>query len=125
MSRRLSALLLLSLLLLLGYRLVGHAAPDVPLTQESKERILKAYHALPGAEIEKQKIAAVPTGMEFVKIDASDRIRSASFGHTTTLLVPCGLAGKPEDPNKATAFYVEYGRSTNSPGGTFGPFKLR
>jgi hypothetical protein len=121
-KRHPTLLLLLSLLLVLGIRLVGHAEEN--LTSENKERILKAYRALPAAELNQHAIAALPTHMQFVKIDASDKVRSASFGHTTTLLVPSGLTDKREDPNRATEFYVEYGRSTNTPGGLYGPFKL-
>jgi hypothetical protein len=122
MSTRHPFVLLLGLLVFLGGRLVGHAEEN--LTDEKKEHILKAYHALLAAELTSKKVVALPAGRQFVKIDASDRIRSASFGHTTTVLVPTGLPGKHEDPNHATEFYVEHGRSTNAPASTYGPFKL-
>lgn len=122
MSRRLPVLLILSVVLLIAARLAGQAAEN--LSDKSRDRVLAAYRALPSVEREKQKIAVLPAGVQFVKIDASDRIRSASFGHTTTLLVPAGAAGKPADPNQAREYYVEYGRSTNAPAVWFGPFPI-
>jgi hypothetical protein len=48
-------------------------------------------------------------------VDVSERMRSASFGHTTVLLVP----------PSAQEFYVEWGRSTNRPPAWFGPFPVK
>ena len=48
------------------------------------------------------------------KIDVSPRIRSASFGHKTWLhIAPDG-----------SEFWVEFGKSTNKPGGLYGPFPV-
>lgn len=48
------------------------------------------------------------------KIDVSSRMRSASFGHKTWLHVaPDG-----------SEFWVEFGGSTNKPGGLYGPFPV-
>ena len=62
--------------------------------------------------------------MRSSRIDVSDRIRSISFGHSTTLLVPAGVTGHPRNPSRARFFYVEYGVSTNAPGAIFGPFVI-
>jgi hypothetical protein len=76
-------------------------------------------------EIERHRLAAFPIDERFARIDASDRIRSISFGHTTTLLIPAGIVGHPASPNRASEFYVEYGASTNAPGAIFGPFQIQ
>ena len=48
------------------------------------------------------------------KIDVSPRIRSASFGHKTWLhIAPDG-----------SEFWVEFGKSTNTPAGLYGPFPV-
>lgn len=94
------------------------------LRPANRAAIVHTYRSLQATEIEKHRIAALPTDAHFVRIDVSDKIRSASFGHTTTLLVPAGVTGHPESPNRAHEFYVEYGASTNAPGGIFGPFKI-
>ena len=48
------------------------------------------------------------------KIDVSPRVRSASFGHKTWLhIAPDG-----------SEFWVEFGKSTNKPGGLYGPFPV-
>ena len=100
--------------------LVAVSGPS--LRPERQAAIVRTYHSL--RDIEKHRIAALPTNARFERIDVSDRIRSASFGHSTTLLVPDGVTGHPTNPNRAREFYVEYGPSTNAPGGIFGPFKI-
>ena len=76
---------------------------------------VQAYRSLPKAEIRKHRIEGLPAGSHFERVDVSERFRSASFGHRTTLLVT---------PERSGEFYVEIGRSTNDPGGLFGPFRL-
>jgi hypothetical protein len=75
---------------------------------------LTAFHALTTEAIEAKAGASVPAG-PWQRIDVSEKVRSASFGHTTTLLVSA----------KSPTFFIEYGRSTNSPAKTFGPFALQ
>ena len=84
------------------------------LPTERKEAVVAAYHALTPPDVEAKKIDALPSGVSFERIDVSAKIRSASFGHTTTLLVPAD--GKQ--------FFVEYGRSTNRPASLYGPFPV-
>jgi hypothetical protein len=85
------------------------------LTQEQKQVVVAAYRALAADDLEAKKIDALPEGVPMTRIDVSEKIRSASFGHKTMLLVP------PD----AKTFYVEYGKSTNRPGALFGPFDAR
>jgi hypothetical protein len=93
---------------------VACAGAQGPLPTEQRDAVLAAWHALTPPDVEAKKIDALPAGVSVERIDVSPRIRSASFGHTTTLLVPEG--GKQ--------FWVEYGKSTNKPGGLFGPFAV-
>ncbi len=71
---------------------------------------IAAYHSLTSQEIEAKPAVAPPDADKLARIDVSAPVRSASFGHKTTLLV----AG--------TDFYVEYGPSTNRPKRLYGPF---
>ena len=78
--------------------------------------VQNAYRRLSAAEIEAKKVtAATRPPKDAHRIDLSERIRSASFGHRTWLLVA---------PN-GKDFWVEYGASTNRPGGTYGPFPVQ
>jgi hypothetical protein len=101
----------LALAFLWSLSLDAHGATLAP---ERRDAAIAAYRGLTGAEIEAHPIKALPSGLETVRVDVSARFRSASFGHSTTLLVP----------PTGREFYVEYGRSTNKPGGLFGPFTL-
>jgi hypothetical protein len=85
------------------------------LSKEKEQAVIAAYHALKAPEPESKKIDKLPEHEELTRIDVSPRIRSASFGHRTWLLVP---------PH-ARHFYVEFGRSTNTPAGLFGPFEVK
>jgi hypothetical protein len=106
-------LILASLLLAPLAVCAGPAA--MQLTAERRDAVLATWHALTPPEVEAKKIDALPKDLAVERIDVSEKIRSASFGHTTTLLVPTG--GKE--------FYVEYGRSTNRPAALYGPFSVR
>lgn len=76
---------------------------------------LAAFHRLTSAAVESKPAGAPPTDLaSWARVDVSAKARSASFGHTTTLLVA------PADD----AYYVEYGRSTNRPRRLFGPFSV-
>jgi len=84
------------------------------------DRVRAAYEKLGGVAIEAKPAAALPEGAEFARIDVTPRMRSASFGHTTTLIVPV-----PSTAGAApTQFWVQYGKSTNAPSRLFGPFPL-
>lgn len=75
--------------------------------------VQRAYQKLTATELEAKKTTArLPKDAH--KIDVSERIRSASFGHRTWLIIA------PDGKE----FWVEYGRSTNRPGGTYGPFPV-
>ena len=103
------------------------AGNTLPLDPKRKDAILARYNALmdKGA-IEKKRIVAIPE-THYYKIDVTPEIKSSSFGHTITILVPAGWATNGNfDPNISTEFYVEFGPSTNNPrGGLFGPFTFR
>ncbi len=77
------------------------------------DAVKAAYRKLSSTEIETHA-ATTPPPKDAQRIDVSERIRSASFGHRTWLLVA---------PDGAR-FWVEYGPSTNRPGGTYGPFTV-
>jgi hypothetical protein len=75
-----------------------------------------AYHQLASADLEAKRIPQLPAEVDaWPRVDVSQKARSASFGHATTLIV---------SPS-ADTFYVEYGRSTNRPRRYFGPFAVR
>ncbi len=76
----------------------------------SADAAVKAYRAMTPAQVEARLTETPPSGDGWEKIDVSEKIRSASFGHSTTLWV------------KGATFFVEYGRSTNKSGRTMGPF---
>ena len=85
------------------------------------DRVRAAYEKLGGVAIEAKPAAALPEGAEFARIDVTPRMRSASFGHTTTLIVPVPSADAGGGPIQ---FWVQYGKSTNAPSRLFGPFPL-
>lgn len=97
------------------------------LTAANRAKIVSSYQALSqSGQLENKRLAALPVGLRFKSIDVSGQIRSASFGHSATILVPEGpMAPGVADPNGAKQFYVQYGASTNAPGGIFGPFDIR
>ena len=79
--------------------------------------VRRAYGALPAAELLHKRLPHKPTSRRgFTEVDVSEKMRSASFGHTTSLLIPRTAA--------PSVFYVHHGRSTNAPEAYFGPFKL-
>ncbi len=71
-----------------------------------------AYKKLTAAEIDGHKIQQPPK--DATKVDISSKVRSASFGHKTWLIIA------PDGKQ----FWVEYGPSTNKPGGLYGPFTV-
>jgi hypothetical protein len=84
------------------------------LTQAQKDAAVATYRALAEHDVEAKPLEAAPSA-KVSRVDVSQRIRSASFGHTTTLLVPDG--GKQ--------FWVEWGKSTNRPASWYGPFDVK
>jgi hypothetical protein len=85
-------------------------------------RARTAYEKLGSAFIETKSATALPEGVDLARIDVTPRMRSASFGHTTTLIVPVASRDGGVAPTK---FWVEYGKSTNAPARLFGPFPFR
>ena len=75
--------------------------------------VQQAYQKLSSTEIEAHKTTKKPPA-DATRLDVSPKMRSASFGHKTWLIVA----------KDAKEFWVEYGRSTNTPAGLFGPFKV-
>src|SRR5258708_7366776 len=78
----------------------------VPVTGAAQN----AYRKLTADQLSAKKIETPPKDAQ--RIDVSEKIRSASFGHKTWLLVA------PDGKQ----FWVEYGASTNSKAALFGPF---
>ncbi|MGZ3425563.1 MAG: hypothetical protein ACXVCV_02890 [Polyangia bacterium] len=74
--------------------------------------VQSAYRKLTADQLSAKKIETPPKDAQ--RIDVSERIRSASFGHKTWLLVA------PDGKQ----FWVEYGASTNSKAALFGPFPV-
>jgi hypothetical protein len=88
------------------------ALTAAPLHKDNEQAALKSYRELTPQELVTRTTTELPEGF-WTKVDASERIRSISFGHSTTLWVGGGV------------FYVEYGRSTNTPGRLMGPFRIQ
>jgi hypothetical protein len=87
----------------------------VPLTDEKRNEFLTVYSGLAQKNILEKKAAVLPPNATLARIDVPHgRFRSASFGRSITLLV-C---------DNAEEFYVQYGKSTNSEAGIYGPFSL-
>lgn len=118
MKRFLTSLLIL--LALGGASMSVFAEPSSPLPDALRQQYVAAYHKLRGHGLESHPIAALPTDAQYAQIDVSDQIRSASFGHKTTVFVPLTEG----QANRSGTFYVGYGRSTNTRPAWFGPFHL-
>jgi hypothetical protein len=100
----------------------GALASCASLPAGREAAVRAAYEKLGSSGVEAHPASALPTGLDYERIDVSDRMRSASFGHTTTLAVPVArIDGGTPVPNQ---FWVEYGPSTNSPPRLFGPFPI-
>jgi hypothetical protein len=82
------------------------------LTAAQIDAAKATYQKLPPADVEAKKLDVPPADAK--RVDVSAKIRSASFGHKTWLLIaPDG-----------TRFWIEWGKSTNTPAALFGPFAL-
>lgn len=90
------------------------------LSPAQQARVREAYEKLGSVAVEAKPVAALPRAAgKMARVDATPRMRSSSFGHRTTLLVPVARnGGAPQE------FWVEYGRSTNHPARLFGPFRI-
>ena len=108
------SLLLASMMLLLAPVARGDGVPS-EASQPADDAYVAAYKALKPDALEAKKVDALPAG-GFRRIEVKQRIKSASFGHSTTLAVPLS------NPNQ---FFVEVGKSTNRPAQSFGPFELK
>ena len=100
-----------SLLVLLAATLLSSA-----LTPDQVSAVREHYLTLGSEAIEAKPAAASPEPAKVMRVDASQHIRSASFGHKTTLLV---------DLAQPTHYWVEYGKSTNRPAALYGPFNAQ
>jgi hypothetical protein len=88
------------------------------LSPAQVEAVKSAYRKLGNAAVMARPSSPLPASARVKRIDVSEKIRSASFGHRTTLLVPFPAEG--EDPHR---FWVELGPSTNHREPQwFGPF---
>jgi hypothetical protein len=86
------------------------------MARADSQAAVASYHKLASTDLEAKRIASLPPDLDaWTRVDVSEKVRSASFGHTTTLLVS----------KAADTFYVEYGRSTNRPRRYFGPFPVQ
>ena len=110
---------------------VRGASNVVPLTPARTKEIIADAVKLGDVGIRKHP-TGMPLGIQFASIDVSRQLGafgSVSFGHKATILVPEGpLVPNPKikhDPNKAKEFYVQFGASTNTPAGFYGPFKIK
>lgn len=92
-------------------------SPQAPhkLSPDEAAAVKQHYHDLGSAAVVQKPCDGLPSGVNVVRVDVSSRIRSASFGHSTTLLV---------DADAPKRYWVEYGRSTNHPAALYGPFEI-
>jgi hypothetical protein len=88
------------------------------LTPAQVSAVKDHYLTLGSTAIEAKPVAALPAETKVERVDASARIRSASFGHKTTLLVELPQGGTPKQ------YWVEYGKSTNHAAALYGPFTM-
>jgi hypothetical protein len=95
----------------------AQAAPG--LTPAQAAAVKEHYRTLGSTAIEQKPASGIPGDVSVARIDASPHIRSASFGHSTTLVVALPAPG--EWPKQ---YWVEYGRSTNHAAALYGPFAL-
>lgn len=92
------------------------------LSEKTQAAFREAYSDLSSQQLRSRQVAALPHGLQFAEVDATDAIQPTSHRHRTTLLVPYGYQDTIGNPENATQFYVRLGRSTNCPERTFGPF---
>jgi len=102
---------------LMGAMLSAPAAPD--LSEAQIAAVKEHYLALGSQAVEARPAQPIPAEVKVARVDASDRIRSASFGHKTTLVIALPASG--QEPKQ---YWVEYGKSTNRPAALYGPFAI-
>jgi hypothetical protein len=98
---------------------------NIKLNPARTQALVNAFSALDPSVFPDHLVPSFDANAEFAKIDVSSPIKSASFGHSTFILVPAGTSDKGENPNLSQVFYVAYGASTNTKAKNFGPFVLR
>jgi hypothetical protein len=99
--------------------MVVAALLSAALTPEQLAAVKDHYSALGSTAIEAKPAAALPPDAKTERVDVSPQMRSASFGHKTTLFVELPAAGA-----MPKQYWVEYGKSTNHPAALYGPFAL-
>jgi hypothetical protein len=99
--------------------LVAAALLSAALTPAQVSAVKDHYLTLGSTAIEAKPAAALPADAKVERVDVSPRMRSASFGHKTTLIIESPQAGSP------TQYWVEYGKSTNHPAALYGPFTVQ
>jgi hypothetical protein len=102
---------------LIGAILSAPAAADLMAAQVAA--VKEHYLALGSQAVEAKPSQPIAADVKVARVDASDRIRSASFGHKTTLIIAVPPAG--QEPKQ---YWVEYGKSTNHPAALYGPFAV-
>lgn len=90
---------------------------DSGVTEAQKAAALSAFKASSSSVVESHKQQAPPSSSCCVVVDVSEPMRSASFGHTTQVLIPKHQSGS------RFQYFIVYGNSTNRPGASFGPFE--
>ena len=75
--------------------------------------VQKAYQKLTQTDLDAKKTSARPPASA-KKIDVTEKVKSASLGHKTFLLVS----------DDGREFWVEFGRSTNTAAQLYGPFPV-
>jgi soluble cytochrome b562 len=83
------------------------------LTAAQLDAAKASYHQMAATDVEAHKAADKPPKNAH-KVDVSPRMKSASFGHKTWLVITADGA----------QFWVEYGKSTNAPAALYGPFAV-
>jgi hypothetical protein len=95
------------------------AAGAQGLTTAQVTAVKNHYLTLGSTAVEAKPAAALPSDVQVMRVDVSAGMRSASFGHKTTLLIALPAKGE-----SAKEYWVEYGKSTNNPPALYGPFTV-
>jgi hypothetical protein len=88
------------------------------VTPAQVSAVKEHYLTLGSTAIEAKPVTTLPAETKVERVDASHQMRSASFGHKTTLVIELPQSGAP------TRYWVEYGKSTNHPAALYGPFTV-
>jgi hypothetical protein len=104
---------------LIGLALFSAAAAAQELSPAQVSAVKNHYSTLGSTAVEAKPVDALPPDAKVTRVDISPHIRSASFGHKTTLLIAV-----PPQGETAKQYWVEYGKSTNHPAALYGPFTI-